>query len=233
MKRKVNYKLCVSVSSLILFALWTFLVRVVDLRQIGQSNTAVGFATFNGMVHDFLGVNIILYNLTDILSVIPIGVAAGFAILGLCQLIRRRSIGKVDTSILLLGGFYILVIGVFLFFEIVVINYRPVLIEGKLEASYPSSTTLLVTCIMPTALMQLLWRIKSKTVKIILSVAIISFTIFMVVARIISGVHWASDIIGGLLISTALVFLYSWAVESFDRNFRKSIDREVKKNYNK
>ena len=132
----------------------------------------------------------------------------GFATLGLVQLIKRKSLFKVDHSILILGVFYLVVLAVFLLFERIVINYRPTLINGFLEASYPSSTTLLVTCIIPTAMIQLSSRIKSKSASIAVNGALGTFAIFMVTARLISGVHWATDIIGGLLISVSLVTAY-------------------------
>ena len=50
-----------------------------------------------------------LYILTDWLGLVPIGIAFGFAILGLVQLIRRKSLLKVDRDILILGSFYIVV----------------------------------------------------------------------------------------------------------------------------
>ena len=103
--------------------------------------------------------------------------------------------------------YYIVVIALFLFFEVVVINYRPMLIEGVLEASYPSSTTLLCLTVMPSVIIGLKDRIKNKKFAILLNTVIILFTAFMVIARIISGVHWITDIIGGMLLSTALVVL--------------------------
>ena len=96
-----------------------------------------------------------------------------------------------------------------------VINYRPVLIEGYLEASYPSSTTLLVLCMMPTAKMQLDGRIKNPAVRKIVGLAIVVFTVFMVVGRLVSGVHWITDIAGGVLLSAGLVMLYRWACEPY------------------
>jgi undecaprenyl-diphosphatase len=149
-----------------------------------------------------------IYTITDWLGLIPLCFALGFAILGLVQLIQRKSFLKVDYSILVLGGFYILVIASYLFFEKFVINYRPVLIEGNLEASYPSSTTLLVLCIMPTAMMQLNTRIRNNTTKKVILSLLAIFTAFMVIGRLISGVHWFTDIIGGVLLSTGLVMLY-------------------------
>ena len=191
------------------FVLWTVLVSVVDVRAIGPNGSSVGFATLNGYVHDLTGVNMLLYTITDWLGLVPIGVAFGFAGLGLVQWVGRKSLFKVDRSILALGGFYIIVLAMYIFFEIVVINYRPVLIDGYLEASYPSSTTMLVRCVMPTAMMQLHARIKSDVFRRCVLISIAAFTAFMVIGRLASGVHWLTDIIGGALVSAGLVITYA------------------------
>jgi len=190
------------------FAAWTWLVRFVDVQPIGPHGSSVGFATFNGFIHGLLGVNMSLYVITDWLGLVPIAIALGFAILGLCQWINRKSILKVDISILTLGGFYLLVMAVYVLFEYVVINRRPVLIEGYLEASYPSSTTMLVTCVMPAAIMQFGERIKCRTVCRVMTLATCAFIGFMVVGRLLSGVHWVTDIIGGAIFSAGAVMLY-------------------------
>ena len=208
MKKKQQRNCLVAAGVLGAFALWTGLVRCIDVRPVGPEGSAVGFAAVNQWFHTLTGVHMKLYELTDWLSIIPLGIVAGFGILGLAQLVKRRSILKVDRSILLLGGFYIVVMALFVFFEIVVINYRPVLINGLLEASYPSSTTMLVLCVMPTALIQLKARIKVKSLKKVIAVTIILFDLFMVTGRLISGVHWLSDIVGGALLSAGLVLLY-------------------------
>jgi undecaprenyl-diphosphatase len=114
----------------------------------------------------------------------------------------------VDRSLLALGCFYVAVLGVYLLFEKLEVNYRPVLIDGCLEASYPSSTTLLTLCVMPTAATQLWGRIKRKTLRCCVVCAILGFTFFMVVARLVSGVHWLTDILGGVLLSGGLVAGY-------------------------
>ena len=191
------------------FVLWTVLVSYVDVRAIGQNASSVGFATLNGYVHNLTGVNMFLYTITDWLGLVPIGVAFGFAVLGLVQWVGRKSLFKVDRSILALGGFYIIVLAMYIFFEIVVINYRPVLIDGYLEASYPSSTTMLVMCVMPTAMMQLHARIKSDVFRRCVLISIAAFTAFMVIGRFASGVHWLTDIIGGALVSAGLVITYA------------------------
>ena len=190
------------------FVLWTVLVCFVDVRAIGPQESSVGFATLNGYIHDLTGVNMRLYVITDWLGLVPIGVAFGFAVLGLVQWIKRKSLLKVDRSILTLGGFYIVVMVAYILFEIVVINYRPTLIGGYLEASYPSSTTMLVMCVMPTAMMQFSKRIKNDLFRRCVMLIIIAFIVFMVIGRLVSGVHWITDIIGGALFSTSIVLIY-------------------------
>lgn len=192
------------------FALWTVAVRALDVGAIGPCGSTVGFATLNQFFHGLTGVQMTLYTVTDWLGLVPIGVAMGFATLGLAQWVRRKKLSRVDHSLFVLGGFYLVVVAVFLLFEVMVVNCRPVLIDGVLEASYPSSTTLLVTCVMPTAAMQLRDRIKSAWVRRCVTLVIAAFVAFMVIGRLLSGVHWLTDIIGGALLSAGLVMLYAF-----------------------
>ena len=199
-------------ASLALFAaflLWTTALLFVDVQPIGPLGSRVGFASLNRAVHALTGVHPALYALTDWLMLVPFAVCMAFGALGLCQLIARRSLLRVDRSLLVLGGFYIAVIAVYLFFERFVVNYRPVLIDGVLEASYPSSTTVLVLCVMPTAAMQLRARSKNRTLTRCVNGLIFAFTAFMVTGRLLSGVHWLTDILGGALISASLVTMVS------------------------
>ena len=209
MKRTGKKRIFVGAGFLAAFVLWTVLVSLVDIRAIGPNGSSVGFATLNGYVHERTGVNFPLYTITDWLGLVPIGVAFGFAILGLVQWIKRKSLLKVDRSLLALGGFYVVVLAAYIFFEIVVINYRPTLIDGYLEASYPSSTTMLVMCVMPAAMIQLHARIKNHVFRRCVMISIAAFIAFMVIGRLVSGVHWLSDIIGGALISAGLVMIYA------------------------
>ena len=211
MKKTNRKNIFISAMLLVAFVLWTVAIKLIDVRSIGPENSYVGFATLNKTVHSFFGVNISLYVITDWLGLVPVAFCLGFAVLGLLQLIKRRGIFKVDYSIIVLGGLYILVISAYLFFEAFVINYRPVLINGYLEASYPSSTTMLTLTVMITAIMQLRSRIKAKTLKTAITLIIALFTIFIVIGRALSGVHWITDIIGGILISLGLIFMYYYA----------------------
>lgn len=200
---------------LLSFVLWTLFVQWIDLASIGPQDSIVGFSTINGFFHRLTGVHLFLYQLTDWLSLIPLVFVLGFALLGLVQWFQRRSLFMVDRSLFILGGFYILVFLIFIFFEIYVINYRPILINGCLEASYPSSTTLLFLCVMPTAVMQLKHRLQNHCKVQCLSLLTL-FTAVIVALRAISGVHWITDIIGGILLSTGLVTLYSYLIQKAD-----------------
>lgn len=198
------------------FALWTVLIQCVDVQVVGQNRTKVGFAAFNVWFHQLTGVHMTLYTITDWLGLIPIFVCLCFGMLGLVQLIKRRSLIRVDPDILLLGVYYVLVIACYLIFEMIPINYRPVLIEGRLEASYPSSTTLLVLSVMPTLMYQVYRRAVNPLIRKTAGVFVIAFSAFMVIGRLISGVHWATDIVASVLLSAGLFMLYQSAVEFTD-----------------
>ncbi|MGN0171823.1 MAG: phosphatase PAP2 family protein [Acutalibacteraceae bacterium] len=214
MKRKRNQKiLLLGIVAVVLFILWTTAVCLIDVQAIGPEQSFVGFASLNGFVHQTIGVHMTLYTVTDWLGLVPLCFMLGFALLGLVQLIKRKSLFKVDTDILILGVFYIVIMGVYLFFEFYVVNYRPVLIGGFLEASYPSSTTLLVMCVMPTAVMQLNGRIQNPKFKKAIAFVLLTFTAFMVIGRLLSGVHWITDIIGGAILSAGLVMIYDGVTE--------------------
>lgn len=206
MKKQKDF--CHAICMLVAFLLWTAAIRFVDVQAIGPQGSSVGFATINQFIHNLTGVHLAVYTITDWLSLVPLGFVIGFALLGLVQWIQRKHLLRVDYSLLVLGGFYMVVMAAFVLFEVFVVNYRPVLIEGILEASYPSSTTMLVMCVMPTAIMQLNARIKNEVFKRCVASVITAFIVFMVIGRLISGVHWFTDIIGGALLSAGLVLTY-------------------------
>ena len=208
MKKENQRNFCIATCMLFAFFLWTATIQFIDVQTIGPQGSSVGFATLNGFVHNLTGVHMSLYAITDWLGLVPLAFVMGFALLGLVQWIKRKYLLKVDYSILVLGGFYIVVMAVYVLFEVFVVNYRPVLIGGILEASYPSSTTMLVMCVMPTAIMQFNARIKNNILKRFVASAITAFVVFMVIGRLLSGVHWFTDIIGGALLSAGLVMMY-------------------------
>jgi len=212
MKKESKKNIYIGIGLLVSFLLWTAAIEFVGVQPIGPQESTVGFAMINQFVHNLTGVHMSLYIITDWLGLVPLGFVLGFALLGLIQWITRKRLLKVDCDILILGAFYIVVMAVYLLFEMFVVNYRPVLINGYLEASYPSSTTMLVLCVMPTAAMQFKMRIKNNILKQAFIVLIAAFMAFMVIGRLVSGVHWMTDIIGGALLSAGLVMLYRGVV---------------------
>ena len=221
---KKNYKktLICGLIILIIFVLWTAAVMCIDVSPSGPRKTPVGFSSVNSFIHRFTGVNLQLYFITDWLSLIPALIVVFFGLIGLSQWIRRKNILKVDRDILLLGVYYIVVLSVYIGFEIFVVNYRPILINGILEASYPSSTTVRTICVMQTTAVQINFRLKNDVLKKYINMAITLFGLFMVTARFISGVHWFTDIVGGILFSTGLVMIYTsvciWIYRTKNKN---------------
>ena len=213
MKRKKE--LILGVILLVVFIIWTGLIQYVDVKPIGVDYTYIGFSTLNNWFHFLTGVHMTLYKITDWLGLIPIFVCVVFGGLGLVQLIKRKSLFKVDKDLILLGIYYFIVIMVYLIFEMIPINYRPILIDGRLEASYPSSTALLVLSVMPTLLLQVKRRSTHIFITKIVSVATILFSLFMVTGRLIAGVHWLTDIIGALILSAGLYYVYKALVFIF------------------
>ena len=215
MKKKRN--LLIGSVLIAAFAMWTFLIQWVDVQAVGQNGTKIGFADFNVQFHQLTGVNMTIYTITDWLGLVPVFVCLCFGMLGLVQLIRRKRLLRVDVDILLLGVYYVIVIACYLIFEMIPINYRPVLIEGRLEASYPSSTTLLVLSVMPTLMFQAYRRTVNPMIRKSAAVFVIAFSTLMVIGRLISGVHWVTDIIGSVLLSAGLYMLYWSAVLYTDK----------------
>lgn len=218
MKRK-RKNLTASVSGL-LFAVLIILVRFVDVQAIGPEETRIGLSHLNRLVFDQLGVHMLWYEITDWLGIAAIFTAFLFALAGLLQWISRKSLLKVDKEILALGGLYLIAIGLYVLFELVIVNYRPILMPGGThpEASFPSSHTMLVCVIMGSAVPLLGKYVKNKVLCKALRTICAAIIAITVIGRLISGVHWFTDILGGILISVMLLNLYTAILERIENN---------------
>ena len=175
----------------------------------GVNESSIGVASVNQVIFKTIGVNMIWYHITDWLGLVPIFIAMIYAFIGFIQLIKRRSIFKVDKELIILGVFYIIVICLYVFFEKFIVNYRPILMNGFLEASYPSSHTLMTICLCGSSIIINRKLFNNKIAKFVnvLSLVVVLIT---VIGRLLSGVHWFTDIIGGIFIGGALLMtLYS------------------------
>ena len=195
----------------VLFILLMVLVRVADVAAIGPEGTKIGLSGLNRAVHEATGVNMRWYEATELLGYFSIFVAILFALLGLAQWIRRRSLMKVDGEILSLGILFVLVAVLYVFFEKVIINYRPVIMPGDdhVEASFPSTHTMLVCAVMGGIMMIIPRYDKNQTTVTVIRVLCVLVIAAVVVGRLLSGVHWLTDILGGLLLGGALLSLFS------------------------
>lgn len=217
-KIKISYL----ISSLLLFIsiFFTFLVKTMDVAPVGVNNSEIGFSTLNKFMFDTIGTNDAWYTITDILGLIALLGAATYAVIGVLQLIKRKSLFKVDKEIVLLGVFFFITIIVYVLFEKLAINYRPVLVEGILEASYPSSHTLLIICLCGSIVIVNKCLFKQDIFKYI-NIFLIGILCITVVGRLLSGVHWFTDIIGGILIASTLLMTFYSTVSLFNYNEKK------------
>ena len=221
MQKKLKKYLIITGGLFLIFILFTVMVKTVDVQPVGPDRSKVGLASVNQCVFKFFGVNLLWYDITDWLGVFAIVFALGFAVLGLFQLIKRKSIQKVDYRILLLGVFYAMVIAVYVFFEVVVVNYRPIILTESLEASFPSSHVMFVNCIMATAMLQFHYYLRERKAWLWISdIVSVLIMIVTVIGRLISGVHWLTDIVAGILLSSVLIALYCSALLYFESKNR-------------
>lgn len=201
-----------------LFAALTACVLWVDVAAIGPEGSQIGLSTINKATFEKLGENPFFYIFTEYLGYIAIAVAVVFVGMTVGQLYRRKSLKKVDPSLLTLMGCYGLMAFFYVLFEVVIINYRPVLEEGQLAASFPSSHTFMVCTIVLSALLQIEYITSDKLWRILTTMGGYAIIICMVVGRLLSGVHWFSDILGGVLLSAALVMLYHTVAQRLQKH---------------
>ncbi len=225
-RRKKNIMLFETMGLGLLFIALIIGLKKIDVRPIGPQDSEIGFAILNGFLKELLGENTFFYNVTEVLGIVAILVMLGFGVVGLVQLIKGRSIKAVDTEIIVLGFFYATMIIAYTFFEVFAVNYRPIIVDGELEASFPSSHTMLVICIMSTAVMQFKRMITAKKLREIATVISYGIIIVTVIGRMLSGVHWFTDILGGVLLSGVLVRGYC-TILAFINDLRKTENQGI------
>lgn len=216
MKNKMKF--CLGGISGALFVLLILLVRTVDVDAIGPEGSSVGFSKINGAVKDTFSYNETWYKITQYLGYAALAIAGGFALLGLVQLIRRKSLFKVDKNIIALGVLFTVVIILYVMFNKIAVNYRPVILpdEGVLEASYPSSHSVLTCVVMGGAMLQLPYYVKNQGLRLALNTILALIILLTVGGRLVSGAHWLTDILGGVLLSGCLLFVFSGVLDKIE-----------------
>ena len=208
---KTKTKQRIAIAAAVLTVILVILIKTVDVAPIGPNGTSIGLSHLNQAIHDAIGINQGIYTITEIGGILAIGVVAAFAIMGLVQWIQRKKLMKVDRELLVLGGLYVILGFLYVFFNKVAINYRPVIMPGEVlpESSFPSSHSMLGCTVMGSAYLLVDRYIKNPTAVKVLHVLCIINMIVIVGGRFLSGVHWFTDILGGILISIALIAEFS------------------------
>ena len=198
--------------SLVLIAIcivYTIVVKEVNVSAIGPNESKVGISCINDFFKDIIGVNKGFYTITNFMDIVLVLIPAIYGVIGLGQLIKRKNLMKVDRELYVLAIFYSIVVLTYVLFEHITINYRPVLINGELDLSYPSSHTLAAICICGSSIIINFRLFKDKGIfKYITLLSTISMFI-IILGRLLSGYHWFTDIIGGILIASTLLYIFN------------------------
>lgn len=216
MKIKKKYRKFVDAAVLLAAALlFTLLVKVVDVQTIGPQDTSVGFAKINKAFSDLVGTNMFLYKLTQLLGYAALAVVAFFGFGGMMQLVKRKSLMKVDRELLGAGVLYVVVLALYVAFEKIIVNYRPVIMPGETapEASFPSSHTLLACVVFGSAVILADTYVRKHKARKRVRAAFIILILVMVIGRLLSGVHWITDIVAGLLFSGSLLSAFKGYID--------------------
>ncbi len=216
MKGKNTVNMIISVLLVAVFVCFTVLVCKVDVAAIGPQSSSVGFSGLNGAVAKLFPYNHMFYSISKYLGYFALLICVFFAGMGVLEFISRKSLKKVDPKLIILGVFYVAVFLFYIMFMKVVVNFRPVLEDGALESSYPSSHTMLAVCVFISTAIQISFGKGNAAFKRIVTVLMLLLTLAMIVTRTLSGVHWLTDIIGGVLLSAALLMMYYSAVKYVD-----------------
>ncbi len=204
----------------VLFVVFTVLISAVGVgktpvKVVGADGViqpgeeiSVGFSGLNTAASDALGYSGTWYKLSKYLGYVCILAAGALCLWAVWQAISRHGIAQMDRD---LSCFCLLMIAMLIFyalFEVLKLNYRPVMLEGKLDASYPSTHTLVALCGAGGAAI-FVSRLKIRRELRLAGIGILGLAAFLtVLCRLLSGVHWVTDILGGVLLSAALVQLY-------------------------
>lgn len=195
--KKQRFWLAMAIVLCVVFVVFTLIVALVDVDQVGLSHV-------NQFFWQHCGKNIVWERITDWLGYLVILAMISVVVWQIVQWVCRKSLRRVDSNLLLLDFIFGCLVVIYLFFEIIVINYRPELENGVAKASYPSSHTMLFMTVLPLLVWQVWHYVKSKPLCVVLTVVLSILLMMGVVGRLLSGVHWFTDILAGMIVGCCL-----------------------------
>lgn len=213
---KTNFKKPVVLTTLAVF--YTVLVKVCDVKPIGPNDSLVGLASINAFVQKLFPVSMLWYKITNGFGLVAIAICALFGFVGFMQLVKRKSFLKVDKEILYLGGLYIVTIALYVIFNIVAVNFRPIImpLEEVLESSFPSSHTMLAIVVFGSIIILLDYLTKNEKVQQLLFAICVFVILLAVIGRLVCGCHWFSDILGGIIYAGTLLSWFNGLIRTID-----------------
>lgn len=207
---------------LILFSVFTVIVSTVGKGVVGEAGSVVGLSSVNKWFYNKIPLSETMDLISDLLMIVWFLIAGAFVLLGIIQWFERKKLKLVDVRFFSIIILYLLVIISYLLFEVLSINKRPVLIEGVLEVSYPSTHTLFAICVFGSFCLMVMELIKNKPIKMMLISAGLMFVVASVVVRMLSGMHWFTDVVGSVLLGVSLVFIAVFVNEILKQKTQKS-----------
>ena len=208
MKKQGYIYLIVACVLLAAFVALTICLLFVDVRAAGESGAEVGFATINQKVWQAIGQSAAALTVSEVCGLCMIAAVGAFGVTGLVQVIRRKGFLRADKELYVMAGGLVLLAAAYVFFEIFVVNCRPVLDEGELAASYPSSHAMLATAVAGMGMAYLHSRQRKGVLINVLIGLLNGVSVATVACRLLGGVHWLSDIVGGVLLGMVIVYAY-------------------------
>ena len=195
------------------FTVFTVMVMRYDVQDIGFNGAPVGFATLNGAVHALFPYDEGCFAASEYIGYFCLGIAGVNALIAFIDFIKARGFRHMHRRYILTMVLYAVVVGAYVLFEFYEVNERPV----AAEASYPSSHTLLALCVLYSEIVLL--GHSARRLRLwadILRMLFVALMVAMVFMRLLSGVHWLTDICGSILLSLSLCTMYGTFVRSFD-----------------
>ena len=214
-KKKVSLVICI----LLVLALGGLILalKMVDVQAAGPLDSQIGLAGINTRFRDLIGQNALMHVLADMLLYTSFAVVLCFGLDGLIQLISGRSLKNVDKGLLFLVPIYLLMAVFYVAFEKYIINYRPILEDGVLEASFPSSHVLMIVTILGTAALELKHLVGNRAGRGLLQFLCILGCIGGIAVVSLHGRHWLTDVAGGVLCAGILISLYAYFTADLDQ----------------
>ena len=198
------------VTAYAVFILFTVLITTVDVKVFKATDSKIGFYSLNTKVLNLISGSEKWDKITDLGIIFLMACCLIPPFVGFIQLIKRKSLKKVDFCLVAFTISVGILVLFFILFEVVHVNYRPILENGKKKGSYPSSHTLGATFAFLALNSLLLKYVKNKYAYYTLSALLAVISVITIVGRLLCQMHFITDIIGAILLSCAVYFTYDY-----------------------